>query len=227
MPRRYFIPLLLLISSGIVSQEAIRGMVRIEMEPLYIWNRDVPRPGYDTTIAHTRALQEAQVYFSGMIYGWSFYYDIGERARGIAEEIELEPLGTIEFGDPSLRATDAQFRDASLYVWMDYELNEFQKRRIGAWTAGRARNIQAHGYGPLGGPVEESDWITIKQTALEDAARAGIRAMLRGNERNRPKAVRGFIALAEFPSFWIEAGRWTASARFRVEVQEIIPFSAY
>jgi hypothetical protein len=95
------------------------------------------------------------------------------------------------------------------------------------WKAGAARTIQATGFGPLGGPVEGSDWLTIKKTALEDAARAGIRAMLRGSERNRPKEVRGFIALAAFPRYWIEAGQWAVSARFRVEVTGIVPFGAY
>jgi hypothetical protein len=75
--------------------------------------------------------------------------------------------------------------------------------------------------------VEVSDWFSIKKTALEDAARAAVRAMLRGSERNRPKEARGFISLAAFPYYYMDAGRWSCSARFRVETVEIIPFSAY
>jgi hypothetical protein len=51
--------------------------------------------------------------------------------------------------------------------------------------------------------------------------------MLRGSERNRPKEVRGFISLAAFPVYWMDGDRWAASARFRVEVAEIVPFAAY
>ena len=72
-----------------------------------------------------------------------------------------------------------------------------------------------------------ADWITIKQTALEDAARSAIRTMLRGSERNRPKAAEGFISLAEFPSFWMDAGQWAARGRFRVSITEVVPFAAY
>jgi hypothetical protein len=51
--------------------------------------------------------------------------------------------------------------------------------------------------------------------------------MLRSSERNRPKAAEGFISLADFPTFWMDAGQWAASARFRVHVTEVVPFAAY
>jgi hypothetical protein len=173
------------------------------------------------------ALKEAAMFFSAMIYGWSFDYDIGERSRGIAEIFELSPLGTIPFGDPGLFATDAQVRDMRLYLWTDYHLNAEQKRRMGMWKSGTVRTAQAIGHGSLGGPVEATGWITIKKAALEDAARTAVRAMLRGSERNRPKEARGYISLAAFPNYWVEAGQWATSARFRVEMTEIVPFAAY
>jgi hypothetical protein len=82
------------------------------------------------------------------------------------------------------------------------------------------------GFGPAS--VDEyPGWLQLKKTALEDAARAALRAMLRGSERNRPKEVIGFISLASFPRYYIDSGRWAASARFRVQITEIIPFAAY
>jgi hypothetical protein len=174
-----------------------------------------------------RALEEASLFFSAMIYGWAFHYDIGERVRDIPEELELEPQGAIPWGESGLFATDAGLRDNRFYMWADFRPNDAQKRRLRTWKTGTVRSAQAIGHGPLGGPVEVSDWITIKQAALEDAARAAIRAMLRGSERNRPKAADGFISLAEFPSFWMDAGQWAASGRFRVNITELIPFASY
>ena len=88
------------------------------------------------------------------------------------------------------------------------------------------RSAQGIGYSPAS--IEEySGWLQLKKTALEDAARAALRAMLRSSERNRPKEAAGFISLASFPRYYIESGRWAASARFRVEITEIIPFAAY
>jgi hypothetical protein len=211
---------------GLSAQEVLRGEVRVDLEPVFALYLDDPYP-LDTRTAHRRALEESAMFFSAMIYGWSFYYDIGEKARGIAEEFELTPLGTIPFGDPGLSATDAEVRDMRLYLWTDYRLSEAQLRRMRAWKSGAIRHAQAIGYGPLGGPAGAADWISIKRAALEDAARAAVRAMLRGNERNRPKEARGFIALSAFPGYWMDTGQWAVSARFRAEITEIIPFAAY
>ena len=210
--------------------EVLRGEVQIDVEPIYggFIDKEYPLP---VEALRRRALEEAAMNYSAMIYGWSFYYDIGEKARGIEEKLELSPLGLIPWGDPRLRATDVELRDQKLCLWTDYRLDENQKRMAALWRAGRMRSVQGRGMGPLGMPLlgeaVEGTWLDYKRQGLEDAARAAIRAMLRGSERNRPKEARGFIALAAFPVYGIDAGRWTAFARFRVDTVEIIPFAAY
>ncbi|MDR0879034.1 MAG: hypothetical protein LBN21_13385, partial [Treponema sp.] len=81
--------------------------------------------------------------------------------------------------------------------------------------------------GTEGWPAEATGWLAAREAALEDAARTAVRAMLRGNERNRPKEARGFISLSAFPSYRIDGGYWAVSARFRVDITEIQPFAAY
>ena len=206
--------------------EVLRGEVWVELEPVYEAFVDQQYP-LDYEAASIRALREAALLFSAMIYGWSFHYDIGERARGIPEELVLTPVASIPFGDPGLRATDVEIKDMRVRLWTDYRMTEAQQRRLQVWRKGGVRSAQAVGYGPLGGPVGVSDWLEIKTQALEDAARAALRAALRGSERNRPKEVTGYISLASFPRFFIDSGHWAASARFRFEVTEIIPFAAY
>ncbi|GHV80491.1 hypothetical protein AGMMS49944_22820 [Spirochaetia bacterium] len=227
MPRALTAALLLTALTAILSaQEVLRGQVWVELEPRPGQFIDNPAPP-DLLTLRRRALEEASLFFSAMIYGWSFHYDIGERVRGIDEELELEPQGTIPWGDPGLLATDAGLRDNRFYVWADFRPNDTQRRRLSTWKTGTVRSAQAIGHGPLGDPVEITDWVTIKQAALEDAARSAIRTMLRGSERNRPKAVEGFISLAEFPTFRMDAGQWAASARFRVNITEVVSFAAY
>jgi hypothetical protein len=206
--------------------EMLRGRVKVALEPVYGFYVEEGYP-LDAGTIRRRALEEAAMFYSAMIYGWSFYYDIGERARGIAEEFELEPLGAIPWGDPGLRATDAKLEDMQFLLWTDYRLTETQMRRMAMWRSGTVRNAQAIGHAFPGGPVEMEDWMAIKWAGLEDAARAAIRSVLRGRERNRPKEARGFISLASFPVFFMDDGRWAANAKFRVEITEIIPFAAY
>jgi len=210
------------------AQDVLRGEVQIRLEPVpffaaYVEDGIPP----DVETAYRRALEKAAVFFAAQIYGWSFHFHIGERARGIVEEFELTPLGEIPWGDPRLFVTQARFNDNVLSAWMDYRPSEAQNRRIQMWRMGNIRAAQGIGYGPLGGPASEEDWMANKITALEDSARAAIRAMLQASERNRPREATGFISLQDFPFFWMSAGRQAARARFRVEIREIIPFAVH
>jgi hypothetical protein len=221
-----FTLILVLSAANLPAQDVLRGQVMVEMEPIYGFYVEDKYP-LDYDDAYLRALQEAAMFFSASIYGWSFDYEIGERARNIPEVFELEGLGEIPWGDPGLKVTHANFRDMRLWVWMDYHPIENQQHRLRAWRSGHVRTAQAVGYGPMGFPDRLADWLEIKRTALEDAARAAVRAMLQGSERNRPKEARGFIGLQAFPMFWVDSGRWACSARFYVVVNEIVPFAAY
>ena len=214
--------------------------MRVELEPIFGAYVDEEYP-LDKDAAYRRALQEAAMYFSAQIYGWSFYYDVGERARNIEEKLELTPLGEIRWGDPGLYVTHANFQNrdfetttqrfaAFLSAWLDYRPTDAQRRRLEMWEKGNVRPAQAIGYSSIGAirdSAEEPYWLTIKKNALEDSARAAVRAMLQASERNRPKEVTGFICLESFPFFYIDSGRQAARARFRVEITEIVPFAAY
>ena len=207
--------------------DTIRGEVWVELEPIYGDRTDSEYPLSQETAAR-RALQEAALFYSAMIYGWSFHYDIGEKARGIAEDFDVfEPMGEIRWGDPRLTVTDVENRDMTLRVWTDYRLSEIQWKRMHIWRTGMIRNAQAAGYCPMQGPSPDSGWLDIRNAVLKDAARAAVREMLRSSERNRPKEATGFISLASFPRYYVDSGQWTADVRFRVQITEIIPFAAY
>ena len=237
MKVKFAVLFFLLFPALLPAQDVLRGVVKIELMPIYGAYVDAEYPMEKDT-AYRRALEEAALFFSAQIYGWSFHYDIGERARGIKEEFELTPQGEIRWGDPGLNVTNAHFENRDfrfvsheladvLTVWFDYRPSPLQAKRIEMWKKGTVRTAQAIGYGPLGGPADNSGWLEIKKHTLEDSARAAVRAMLQGSEKNRPKQAKGFIALQTFPSYWMDAGRWAAQARFRVEITEIIPFAAY
>jgi hypothetical protein len=202
--------------------ETLRGEVRIELEPVYGGYVDEKYP-LDTDTASRRALEEAAMFYSGMIYGWSFHYDIGEKARGIAEIFELEPLGSIPWGDGGLRATDVEITDGQVRLWTEFRLSEAQKRRVSMWQMANVRTTQAMGFGPLGPQRENepregqmSGWLAIRKASLEDAARASVRAMLRGSERNRPKEVTGFISLSAFPRYFMDSGQHLPGSRLKL-----------
>jgi hypothetical protein len=205
--------------------QVIRGQVSVDLENIYAGHVEEEYP-LSITTAGNRALEESALFFSAMIYGWSFSYEVGERARRIDEKLELTPQGSIKFGDPALIVTESEVKDMQLIIWADYHLNDAAQKRLQVWRTGMIRNAQAIGYAPHS-LKEYPGWIAVKQLALEDSARAALRAALRGSERNRPKHVNGFISLSSFPRYYIDSGRWTVFARFRVQITEIIPFAAY
>jgi hypothetical protein len=208
--------LLVLLSPALFAQEVLRGEIRIELEQIRGFSAEGTYP-LDLAEAREKGLEEAARYYGAMIYGWSFRYEVGEKARQIEEVLELIPLGTISAGDPALEVTDIQVKDFSLYLWSDYRTGNVQQSRFTRWKSGLMRNAQGYGQSPL----------EDKYGALEDAARAALRSILQGSERNRPREASGYISLAAFPRYWVDKGRWMAAGRFRVEMGEITPFAAY
>jgi hypothetical protein len=235
MMRRIFPVILLFAAFTAWAQEhdpgfypdTMRGEIWVELEPIY---GDRPDNEYPLSMeaAGRRALQEAALFYAAMIYGWSFHYDIGEKARGIPENLDtFDPMGEIHWGDPRLTVTEVERRGSHVRVWTDYRMNDLQTKRIQMWRAGTVRNAQAIGYCPITGPSPDSGWIEIRTAVMKDAARAAIRNILQRSERNRPKEASGFISLASFPRFYIDSGQWTAAVRFRVQINEVIPFAAH
>ena len=207
---------LLFVALPLFAQEVLRGEVKIELEQVRGFLVQ-EKPPLSLPEARQAGLEDAARYFGAMIYGWSFHYEVGERARKIEEILELTPLGTVRADDPRMELTSVQMNGPNMYLWVDYRPEETQLYRLDKWKAGSTRTAQGYGESPL----------EDKYAALEDAARATLRAMLRGSERNRPKEVSGFISLAAFPKYWLDKGRWAAFGRFRVDIREIRPFAAY
>jgi hypothetical protein len=162
-----------------------------------------------------------------MIYGWSFEYEPGEKARRLSEHITLVPQGTVDTREHALKTDLVQKTDTRITVWTDYHLSELQNRRSQSWKAAGSIETQASGTGALDlSPIAAKDIMT-RDGALEDAARRAIRARLRALERNRPRRARGTLALAAFPQYSIHDGALTVQARFRLKITEIEPYAVY
>ncbi len=210
----------LLMAASAAAEEVIQIRVSADLEavpPRYLEEPVSP----DRETARRAALEEAALILGGMIYGWKFEYEVGERARGIEEAFILSEQGRVAFGDPRLSVTDAEADAHRLTVWISYVPDESQSRRLASWKSGGFKPARGVGSAPFAAPLEG------KRAALEDAARAALRTYLRGTERNRPKEARGVIALVGEPRYRVDAGKWMADARFRLMVDELVPFAAY
>ncbi|MDR2802869.1 MAG: hypothetical protein LBB22_01100 [Treponema sp.] len=208
------------------SQELLRGEVSVEMEPVYAQFLGVPYP-LDLTTANTWAVEDAAAAFSGMVYGWTFVYEPGERARDLQEFFDITMLGKIETDDTRLKVTDAVMDGGVFYMYSDYILDETQKTRLLAWKSASKATVKSLGFSSLQGDKGVTSRSQIKESALKDAMKTALRNRLRITERNRPRTVTGFISLSKFPIYRMQSGMWAATAEFRIEIKEIIPFAAY
>jgi hypothetical protein len=221
-----FIVLCMQLNFSLFPQETLRGGVCVELEPVYAQFLGAPYP-LDSAAAKLWAMEDAAFAFSGMIYGWSFSYEPGERARGLQEDLELRALGKVMPEDTKLEITDTNIKNGLFYLYADYSLDEAQKNRAARWKSAAAFTAQSAGYGPLHGDEGIVSREQIKESALKDAMKKAIRKKLRVTERNRPSAASGFIALSKFPVYRMQDGLWAASAEFRIEITDIIPFAVY
>ncbi|MDR0550449.1 MAG: hypothetical protein LBG72_00350 [Spirochaetaceae bacterium] len=208
------------------AQGILRGEVRIDIEPVYALGIGQTSPLTEREM-EAWALEETALCYAGMIYGWEFVYEPGETARNISENISLTPLGKIQFGDTRLKVDAAKKIDGYFSLWTDYRLNESQNLRVSNWNRASSGEMQSSGFGALTGKTGEMERGHLKDGALEDAARKAVRARLRGIIPNRPRRVRGRIALAAFPIYGINAGLRTVNARFRFTTEEIEPYMAW
>ena len=66
-----------------------------------------------------------------------------------------------------------------------------------------------------------------KYEAIAEAAKEAIRAHLRSRILNKPKEVRGSVALTGAPYIIIDAGEYVAKVDVRIDVDEIIPYRMF
>jgi hypothetical protein len=208
---------LLMIACAAAAEEAPQGLVWVDSEPVWAaaLGASYPLSRQDSRQA---ALSEAAAWFSGMVYGWRFEYEPGDRARGIEELFDWTPLGELAADDPRITLTAATHEGSIIRFQANYEADAAQASRRATWKGGQIRAMESQGRSVL----EQS-----RQEALKDAAKRMIHAMARGSERERPKAISGRIALAAFPVIAIGGGTWTATARFFIEIQDIQKFKGY
>jgi hypothetical protein len=213
-------------TAPVFSEEILRGEIIEELEPVWAVFLGLPSP-LDSATAALWALEDSAAAFAGMIYGWQFEYEPGERARNLAENIEMRSLGEIRSGDERLKVSDARIKGDAFSMWSDYHLSSEQIYRIESWKSQNVIGVNATGYSSLQGKAGVTERKDIKFSALEDAACRSIRSYMRSQIKNRPRIIRGYIALSQFPVYRIVEGKWAATGRFRLHITEVIPFSAY
>jgi hypothetical protein len=191
----------------------------VELEPMVrIDPEEYPIP-LDT--AARKLLEEARQLFSGMIYGWSFTYTPGDRARRVEESFALAPLAEIPTGSPRLLVRETEVEDSKLWARISYALDADESMRRSAWESNTAALSTGQGGADvILGPA-------AKRASLNDAIRDAIRLSLDTRYLNKPREITGEVVLWDDPRTIVHSGRYTTTAKVKLVVRELIPYRIF
>ena len=191
----------------------------VELEPLLRVD-DGPYP-IPLATAEGKLLEEGRVLFSGMIYGWTFTYIPGDRARQVAESFELAPVAEIPWGSRRLLVRETEVADVKLWARISYTLDEDESRRRSAWESNTAGLSTGRGKASVMlGPG-------AKLASLKDAIRDAIRLSLDTRYLNKPRQITGQVVLWDDPQTIVRAGVYGTTAKVKLQVRELVPYRIF
>jgi hypothetical protein len=221
---RAFIVCLLLFSTGLArvhADDPDRLFTRpwTELEPLLrIGPGPYPIP---IDVAEKTLLEQARVLMSGMVYGWTFSYTPGDKARHVQESFVLAPLAQIPWGNPRLRVIETEVNETRLWGRISYTLDDEERRRRAAWDS----NIAALSTGQGTAPLQHG--AGARTEALESAIRDAIRRSLDTRYLNKPREITGELVLWNDPLVVVRSGTYTTTATIKLLVRDLIPYRIF
>ena len=119
----------------------------VELEPLVRIDAGVyPIP---LEVAQRQILEEGRLLLSGMVYGWTFTYMPGDRARKVEESFVLTPVAQIPWGSPRLHVTETEELDQKLWARISYTLSPEESARRASWESNMAALSTGRGKAPV------------------------------------------------------------------------------
>lgn len=159
-------------------------------------------------------LEEARWIFSAMIYGLEVQYTPSDISREVDRLYNAELLAEISFGDPRLEIYDTYLENNFFHVFIRYELDSFQERRIDYWNSGLFESGSAYGYHPY---FEDNSRIN----AIKDGIRIALENQLKPEVFNKPGLIEAEVLLRESPLISLDAGRNRAHVKIRSNFKNI------
>jgi len=194
--------------------ESLRGEFQLLAEPIEITPQDAdiaPNQGYfesERELFIGELTDDARWIFSGMIYGYVVTWVPPFNARGVEEELRIEPITHIPAKDERLKMLSINKIDGVVYVLMEYTGDFTQQKRLEAWRNPFFPSSAGEGGSPFSGGS--------RREALEMAIKEAIENHFTKKEFNRPKGIQVKVALADFPLIGLDNGAYRALVSIKV-----------
>jgi len=220
-----FLILLLFLSSGLFGQNGNTDYIDLDLwtevtETLPTVNNEKPSYLTDNEIYH-RTLEDALWIISGMIYGYEVNYTPIDLSRKVAENLEVNPIASIAWGDDKLKIIDTWVKNGKFNMQVRYFPNEAQTVRMKLWTSNIYPNSSGTGvesiFSGYRGRVE-----SIK-TGIKEA----LRNFFRLRYANKPREINCKVLIKNPPYTTLNAGGYRSRVTITIKLINLLPYSYY
>ncbi len=182
---------------------------------------DIESGVYDYPIAQMKEV--APFLIEGMVYGWKFTYTPSDKARGVEEFFEIEPIQPEPVILPYLSYESPWISEENnrLNCWVRFKRNDFHLQNYKLWSSIENPCISGRGTGAL-----EKGFEGIKEAA-SDAVKQAVRAYYRNEIKNKPKEITGSVLIRKPPVLGILSGNYSINLDFFLESDTIINYTVY
>jgi len=165
--------------------------------------------------------QVAPFLINGMVYGWTFSYTPGDKARGVEEQLEVTEIMPQELIEGGITYVSPWIENNRLNYWCEYKRTPSQIQNYNLWNSIQNPMIHGRGYGQL------SDGFEGIRNAAKDALRDAIRIYYRNTIKNKPKEITGSVLIRDLPVLGITSGRYVINLDFFLECGRIVEYTVY
>ncbi len=193
-----------------------------------LWASTESYPGVDPVSDDILALPAKKIseiapfVVQGMVYGWKFEYTPYDKARGVQEYFEFEPVSELKESDLSrIRYTKPWTEDSKIWVWVEFDRSDNQLHLYKSWQAIVNPRIKGQGYARL------SDGFDGIKSAAGEALKQAVREYARRIIKTKPKEIRGTVLMSEPPLIGVDAGRYKVTLEFFMETDRIVEYKTF
>ncbi len=177
-------------------------------------------PGNETDYARD-VLELSRRWFSGMIYGYGFYYQPSDEQRRIEEVFEIKPLYLVPRGDENLKYVSFYEEDGKIELQFRYFTRDYEVARLRGWRSARFPNSEG-----TAATLDRFD-LESRQNSFDEAVKQAIRNHYRQLVPNKPQFIRGNFALFSLPRSYADGGYVHTQVRIILDTKEIQAYLVY
>ena len=166
-------------------------------------------------------LELSRQWFSGIIYGYDFYYRPLDRTREVEEIFTLDPVYQIPWGDSGLEYIGYTEEDQKVEMAFRYFPREYEISRLRGWRSSSFPNSAGQASTP------DHTNFQSRIDSFEEAVKQALRNHFRAVTFNKPREITGRVALFSMPRSFATSGEIYTSLKIIIDTDSLVAYSQF